>query len=346
MVNSKRPPFNGACAPRARARAAPVGPASLHTAHAPGTDQPDADLLPEPTLSGSEIAAGQAEPHNPLQTYLRDIRKAALLSPDEEFDTAMRVRGGDFAARQVMIEHNLRLVVSIAKNYVGRGLPMIDLIEEGNLGLMHAIGKFEPERGFRLSTYASWWIRQSVERAIVHQSRLVRLPVHVMRKLNLVMKVRRNLEAEAAYFGHGDTEVRAKEIAAALGQPVRQVAELLKLAELPTSLDAPLERGSTEQGSETLLDSVADAQAVDPMSLTLRHEVDLLLAHGLEELNEREREVLAGRYGLSEREPETLEVLAERLGLTRERIRQIQQEALTKLRRRMARQGVDRDALF
>jgi len=309
-------------------------------------DNARADRLPDVEPMDVELNVGSAEPGNTLQSYLRDIRKAALLSAEEEFDTAVRARSGDFTARQAMIEHNLRLVVSIAKIHVGRGLPMIDLIEEGNLGLMHAIGKFEPERGFRFSTYASWWIRQSIDRAIMYQSRLVRLPVHVVRELNQVLKARRVLESQAAHFDEGERAVRAEDIAAALDRPVREVAELLKLAEQPMSLDAPLERGSNEQDAQTLLDSVADELSVDPMVLALGHEVDVLLMHGLEGLSHREREVLAGRYGLSDREPETLESLATRLGLTRERIRQVQQEALMKLRRRMARDGVDRDCLF
>jgi RNA polymerase nonessential primary-like sigma factor len=236
--------------------------------------------------------------------------------------------------------------VSIAKNYLGRGLPMTDLIEEGNLGLMHAIGKFEPERGFRFSTYASWWIRQSIERAIMHQARLVRLPVHVVRELNQVLKARRALEANASGDGREEKPVRVEDVAAAVGRPVQEVSDLLKFAEQPTSLDAPLDRHQGDNGAESVLDSVADDGASDPMSLTLHNEVELLLTHGLDELNEREREVLSGRYGLRDREPETLEVLADRLGLTRERIRQIQQEALVKLRRRMIRHGVDRDSIF
>ncbi len=293
-----------------------------------------------------ELAAGDPEVGNTLQTYLREIRKAPLLTPEEEFATASRARAGDFGARQAMIEHNLRLVVSIAKNYLGRGLPMTDLIEEGNLGLMHAIGKFEPDRGFRFSTYSSWWIRQSIERAIMHQARLVRLPVHVVRELNHVLKARRTLEAASAHNGDADKPVRVEDIAAFVQRPVQDVSDLLKFAELPASLDAPLERGATDGGSESMLDTVADDGATDPMSLTLSHEVEHLLNHGLEELNEREQEVLAGRYGLRDREPETLEVLAERLGLTRERIRQIQQEALLKLKRRMIKHGIDRDSVF
>lgn len=315
-------------------------PPSLQSVLQPGMDGVPADGE-EPAAPGPEIAAGDGEVGNTLQAYLREIRRAPLFTPQEEFETATRARAGDFAARQQMIERNLRLVVSIAKNYLGRGLPMTDLIEEGNLGLMHAIGKFEPERGFRFSTYSSWWIRQSIERAIMHQARLVRLPVHVVRELNQVLKARRALESEASRTD-GEQPVRVEDIAARIGRPVQEVSELLKFAEAPASLDAPLDR----DGTESMLDSVADEGGSDPVSLTLNNEVELLLQHGLQELNEREREVLAGRYGLHDREPETLEVLAERLGLTRERIRQIQQEALLKLRRRMARSGINRESLF
>jgi RNA polymerase nonessential primary-like sigma factor len=303
-----------------------------------GAEAPAAPNGAEPV----EFEAGESDIGNTLQTYLREIRRTPLLTPEQEFATATRARGGDFDARQAMIEHNLRLVVSIAKNYLGRGLPLTDLIEEGNLGLMHAIGKFEPERGFRFSTYASWWIRQSIERAIMHQARLVRLPVHVVRELNQVLKARRQLESELSRRQDGEKSVRVDDVAALLGRPVQEVAELLKFAETPTSLDAPLERDN----SESMIDMVADEQATDPMGATLTHEVEQLLNTWLGELSDREREVLSGRYGLHDREPETLEVLAERLGLTRERIRQIQQEALLKLKRRMIRHGVDRDSIF
>lgn len=310
-------------------------------------DEPPPALVDTDAAEAAEVVVngipmGESDVGNTLQMYLREIRRAPLFSPQEEYDTAVRARAGDFDARQAMIERNLRLVVSIAKNYLGRGLPMTDLIEEGNLGLMHAIGKFEPERGFRFSTYASWWIRQSIERSIMHQARLVRLPVHVVRDLNQVLKARRALESTSSRHLDNDKPVRVEEVAAALNRPVREVSELLKFAEQPASLDAPLERDN----SESMLDTVADDQATDPMGLTLHREVGELLDHGLNELSEREREVLSGRYGLRDREPETLETLAERLGLTRERIRQIQQEALLKLKRRMARQGVDRDSVF
>ena len=329
-----------------RQRASSDGLADEASDGAAAAASPPADAaatLPADAGAGAEnVDAGEPEVGNTLQRYLREIRRTPLFSPQQEFDTATRARAGDFAARQSMIEHNLRLVVSIARNYLGRGLPMTDLIEEGNLGLMHSIDKFEPDRGFRFSTYASWWVRQSVERALVQQSRLVRLPVHVVRQLNHVLRARRALVAAAASAGEADRPVRIEDVAAAVGRPVREVAELLRFAEQPSSLDAPYGRDGAEVG----VDAVADDGSDDPASVTLHHEVDLLLRHGLDGLDDREREVLAGRYGLGDREPETLEVLGDRLGLTRERVRQIQQESLAKLRSRMTRDGVDRDSLF
>ncbi|RCW73784.1 RNA polymerase sigma factor RpoS [Pseudorhodoferax soli] len=278
-----------------------------------------------------------------LTMYLRDVRRTALFTPQEEFDTATRARAGDFEARQAMIEHNLRLVVSIAKNYLGRGVPMSDLIEEGNLGLMHAIDKFEPERGFRFSTYATWWIRQSVERAVMNQGRVIRLPVHVVRELQQVLRARRSLENDPAFQALRPDGVRVDDVASLLGRDVQEVADLLALAETPRSLDASLDR--TEE-SGTLADTLTDDQAPDPSSLTHSHEVEELLETWIGALSAREREVLDGRFGLHDREPETLDTLSERLSLTRERVRQIQNEALRKLKQHLGRNGVDRDALL
>jgi len=279
-----------------------------------------------------------ADTGDALKSYLRDIRRAPLLSAEEERDLAQRARDGDFQARQRMIEHNLRLVVSVAKHYTGRGLPMVDLIEEGNLGLMHAITKFEPERGFRFSTYALWWIRQSVERAIVQQARLIRLPVHVLRELNQVLRARRALESR----GDGAHHVTSEQIAQEIGRSAHEIDELLHLAEQPSSLDMPLDR----EAGESPFDLLADEHAVDPLGQRLDAEVHDLLDGRMAELSAREREVLTGRYGLHGREPQTLDDLAGQLKLTRERVRQIQQDALAKLKRAMARQGVGRDEIF
>lgn len=301
----------------------------------PDAPEPGADA-PEPTLA--EVTADSPEDGDALRSYLRDIRRAPLLTALEEHDTAVLARAGDFAARQRMIERNLRLVVSIAKHYTGRGLPMADLIEEGNLGLMHAITKFEPERGFRFSTYASWWIRQSVERAVVQQARLIRLPVHVMRDLHQVLKVRRGLEAKRA----DSLRISAVDIAQAMGRPVQEIAALLHQAEHTGSLDTPI----GPDGSDTLLEQVPDEQAADPLGVRLGDEMHHLLDEGLATLTAREREVLSARFGLHGNEPQTLEGLAAQLDLTRERVRQIQHEALLKLKRQMARQGVGRDEAF
>lgn len=293
-------------------------------------------------LSESAIDPSQ-DNADALTAYLRRVRRTELFTVEQEFETASRARAGDFSARQSMIEHNLRLVVSIAKLYMGRGVPMSDLIEEGNLGLMHAIEKFEPERGFRFSTYASWWIRQYVERALMLQGRVIRLPVNVVRELQQVLRARRELENDPAFQASRPDGVRVEDVAAFLGREVQEVAELLALAETPRSLDAAHEQG---EGEPALVDSVVDELALDPGHITQAHEVAQLLEAWLQGLSQREQAVLEGRFGLHDREPETLEVLSQRLGLTRERVRQIQNEALLKLKRYLARRGITRDVLL
>lgn len=290
--------------------------------------------------SASEFAQDQPDA---LTSYLRRVRRTELFTAEQEYDTASRARRGDFAARQSMIEHNLRLVVSIAKLYMGRGVPMSDLIEEGNLGLMHAIDKFEPERGFRFSTYASWWIRQYVERALMLQGRVIRLPVNVVRELQQVLRARRALENDPVFQISRPDGVRVEDVAAFLGREVQEVAELLALAETPRSLDAVR---AQEEGEPSLADSVVDELAPDPGNITQAHEVARLLEAWLRGLSDREQAVLEGRFGLYDREPETLEVLSQRLGLTRERVRQIQNEALLKLKRHLARRGITPDVLL
>jgi RNA polymerase nonessential primary-like sigma factor len=323
--------------------------ASQDADHA-GTDESvpaPIETLPEVALREVSSAELSGESSDTLTLYLRDVRRTTLFTAEEEFATATRARSGDFLARQSMIEHNLRLVVSIAKGYLGRGVPLSDLIEEGNLGLMHAIDKFEPERGFRFSTYATWWIRQAVERAVMNQGRVIRLPVHVVRELQQVLRARRTLENDPTFTqarnGERGDGVRVEDVAALLGRDVQEVAQLLAMAETPKSLDAVVERSDDEH---TLGDFMADELAVDPTGVTHNKEVERLLASWIETLTYREKEVLEGRFGLHHREPETLEVLSDRLGLTRERVRQIQNEALTKLKRQMARSGIDKEALF
>ncbi|QRF59719.1 sigma-70 family RNA polymerase sigma factor [Variovorax paradoxus] len=308
----------------------------------PPASSPDDLIAPEP--SAEALARTGDDTADALTVYLRRIRRTELFTPEQEYATACAARAGDFAARQSMIEHNLRLVVNIAKAYLHRGVPFSDLIEEGNLGLMHAITKFEPERGFRFSTYATWWIRQSVERALMTQSRTIRLPVHIVRELQQVLRARRTLESDPEFLARRPDGVRVEDVAALLGSDVQSVADLLALAETPRSLDAGESRG---EESYALSDSVAaDNEESDPTGATQAHEVERLLDGWVAALDAREREVLEGRYGLHDREPETLEVLSVRLCLTRERVRQIQNEALAKMRRQLARSGVGRDALF
>lgn len=337
---------------RRNGHGSPTPEGARQDADGPPADEPpehaaEAPAAPEVTLREFSRAELSGESSDTLTLYLRDVRRTTLFTAEEEFETAMRARAGDFAARQSMIEHNLRLVVSIAKGYLGRGVPLSDLIEEGNLGLMHAIDKFEPERGFRFSTYATWWIRQSVERAVMNQGRVIRLPVHVVRELQQVLRARRTLENDPAFAaarsGVDGEGVRVEDVAALLGRDVQEVAQLLAMAETPKSLDAVVERSDDEH---TLGDFMADEVALDPTGVTHNHEVERLLEGWIETLSYREKEVLEGRFGLHHREPETLEVLSDRLGLTRERVRQIQNEALTKLKRQMARSGVGKEALF
>jgi RNA polymerase nonessential primary-like sigma factor len=270
------------------------------------------------------------------QLYLNEIGREGLLTPDQERELATRVRQGDFDARQKMIEHNLRLVVNIAKHYVNRGLSLLDLIEEGNLGLMHALEKFEPERGFRFSTYATWWIRQNIERAIMNQSRTIRLPVHIIKELNIYLRAQRHLEM------HGVPDAGPEDIASLTGRPMEEVRRVMSLNERVASLDAPLEIDPTLSIGE----AIADEHSEQPEDMLQMAEVEQYVREWLEELPERHRWVIERRFGLNNQDIATLEELAEHLSVTRERVRQIQLEALQTLRRILRRRGMSKDGLL
>jgi RNA polymerase nonessential primary-like sigma factor len=307
----------------------------------PEEDIPESESLDEVPLcepeSEAPVASAEVELLNDVtQLYLNEIGAKPLFTPAEEADWARRARAGDFAARQKMIEHNLRLVVNIAKHYLNRGMPLLDLIEEGNLGLIHALEKFDPERGFRFSTYATWWIRQSIERAIMNQSRTIRLPVHVVKEVNLVLRAVRHLESA------NGREICIEQIAHLIDRSVEDVRRVLALNEHIASLDAPLDIDP----NHTIGDAIADESALDPEELLQSNEIGNLLGNWVEQLSEKQRQVIERRYGLGANEMCTLEEIAVDLNLTRERVRQIQIEALEQLRRIIKRGGVTRDNLI
>jgi RNA polymerase nonessential primary-like sigma factor len=301
---------------------------------------------PEPDRYTQELPLPEPAPglgadfvNDITQMYLNEIGQHLLLTADEELSLARAMAGGDFAARQRLIEHNLRLVVSIAKHYTNRGLALPDLIEEGNLGLIHALEKFDAERGFRFTTYATWWIRQAVERAIMNQSRTIRLPAHVVKELNVVLRALRHLEMHGQPDGRDAT---LEDVAHLLGKSIEKVRSVLGYNERVSSLDAPLDR----EAGVSIGDGIADENAIAPELVLHNAAIEAWVRLWLDELNERQRTVIERRYGLSGRDVATLEELAREIGVTRERVRQIQAEALDKLRERLKLKGLDREALL
>jgi RNA polymerase nonessential primary-like sigma factor len=270
------------------------------------------------------------------QLYLNEIGFSPLLTPEEEVHFARMALRGEEAGRKRMIESNLRLVVKIARRYVNRGLTLLDLIEEGNLGLIRAVEKFDPERGFRFSTYATWWIRQTIERAIMNQTRTIRLPIHVVKELNVYLRAARELSQKL------DHEPSAEEIANLLDKPVEDVKRMLGLNERVASVDTPIGQDS----DKSLLDTIADVQVSDPAEVLQDDDLRESIAEWLGELSEKQREVVARRFGLRGYETSTLEEVGREIGLTRERVRQIQVEALKRLRSILEKQGLSSDSIF
>lgn len=269
------------------------------------------------------------------QLYLNEIGFSPLLSAEEEVYYSRLALKGDEAARKRMIESNLRLVVKISRRYINRGLSLLDLIEEGNLGLIRAVEKFDPERGFRFSTYATWWIRQTIERAIMNQTRTIRLPIHVLKELNVYLRAARELSQKL------DHEPTAEEIAEVVSKPVENVQKLLGLNERVTSIDVPM--GDSDR---PVLETIADKESSNPEVMLQNTNISGNLNKWLDILPEKHAEVLARRFGLRGYEMSTLEEVGNEIGLTRERVRQIQVEALRKLREIVESNGLSGEDLL
>jgi RNA polymerase nonessential primary-like sigma factor len=289
-------------------------------------------VLEDPSLLQARGESG----FDATRVYLNELSRSKLLTADQEKTYGTRALQGDREARKIMIESNLRLVVKISRRYLNRGLPLLDLIEEGNLGLIRAVEKFDPERGFRFSTYATWWIRQTIERAIMNQTRTIRLPIHVVKELNIYLRAARELTQKL------DHEPTAEEIADMLDRPVADVKRMLGLNERVISMDTPVGPDS----DNSMVDLIADIHVCDPSQLLQDMDIKDNIAVWLEELSDKQREVVSRRFGLRGYESSTLEEVGREIGLTRERVRQIQVDALKRLRCIMETQGLSGDSLF
>ena len=311
--------------------------ADLETLEAPAANEAALNFQTETTgTRDSQTPPELSRGADPVQIYLNEIGSTPLLTAAEEVFVARASLAGDEAARHRMINSNLRLVVMIAKRYTNRGLPLLDLIEEGNLGLMRAVVKFDPERGFRFSTYATWWIRQSIERALMNQSRTIRLPIHIQKDINTVVRCTRELRSSLR------REPSTSEIADVLDRDPGEVSKLLKLSEKITSVDNQL----SDDTERSLVDTVSSHVEDNPLSLVDDEKVEGCLEEWLDDLPDRQREILARRFGLMGYDASTLEAVGEEVGLTRERVRQIQIDALARLRRAALRDGLSEEELL
>ncbi|MBU2759413.1 MULTISPECIES: sigma-70 family RNA polymerase sigma factor [Acidithiobacillus] len=271
-----------------------------------------------------------------IHCYLREIRRQDLMTAAEEIALGRQVQAGDMDARNMMIVSNLRLVVNLAKRYVRHDFPLLDLIEEGNLGLMRAVEKFDPEKGFRFSTYATWWIRQSIERAIMDQARTIRIPVHVMKKLSAILRSTRELETIL------QRTPTPEEIAESIKWPVSEIHEYLKKDVLMTSLDTP---HSHEDRASSLADIIPDPSSWTEEALTTR-DLSSHVHQWVGHMPEKHRQVIFWRFGLDGTDENSLKEVGDRMGVSRERVRQIQSEALEILRDRIKAEGLTADMLF
>ena len=292
-------------------------------------EEPDSESLAE--VEREEDDKDTAEDYedfsmDAIKLYLKDIQKTNLLTAEEERALARRIDQGDMAARDRMIESNLRLVVKIAKRYMNRGLPFLDLIEEGNLGLIKAVERFKLSKECRFSTYATWWIRQSIERALVNQSRTIRLPVHVSDDINKLIKITREL---VRVFNR---EPQVKEVADAMGVEPAYVRRLMVLLKKTYSIEHPM----GENNDYSLIDTIEDTSVVSPLELAEWLNKYRIIAELLATLNDNEKEIIALRFGLDDRDPQTLDTIGRQFGVTRERIRQIEAKSLDKLRALLA----------
>ena len=311
--------------------------ADLETLEAPVANEAALNFQTETTGTRDSQAPSEVpRDADPVQLYLNEIGSTPLLTAAEEILVARASLAGDEAARHRMINSNLRLVVMIAKRYTNRGLPLLDLIEEGNLGLMRAVEKFDPERGFRFSTYATWWIRQSIERALMNQGRTIRLPIHIQKDINTIVRCTRELRSSLR------REPSTSEIADVLDRDPGEVSKLLKLSEKITSVDNQL----SDDTERSLVDTVSSHVEDNPLSLVDDEKVEGCLEEWLDDLPDRQREILARRFGLMGYDASTLEAVGEEVGLTRERVRQIQIDALARLKRAALRDGLSEEELL